>query len=238
MAWSLPDGAVLGIFGGRPDPGRCNTRLAGEFGPETAAAIEEAMLFDLLDTWSGDRVLAPGGRRVLAYAPADAGPWFDARVPEAFALQPQAEGNPGARRHAFFAGEFDDGATRVVMIGSDTPALDPSVVVSALLCLDGRDVVLGPSTDGGYYLVGCRGEVAPIFEGVAWGTPNVLAETIDRLNATGLSLAVLPPAYRVDTPTGWRTLAGHIRALRRAGVRPDLPRVEALMERTVPRGSD
>lgn len=232
MAWSLPECAVLGIFGKRPDPGLVKTRLAAEFGPDLAAEMHAAMLFDTLGAWSSERVLTAGGRRVLVYAPADAGPWFDARVPAAFALQPQAEGELGQRMHAFFAGEFEDGATRVVLIGSDSPTLDPTLVVSAFLCLEGRDVVLGPSTDGGYYLVGCRGAVPPIFEGIDWSTPHVLHQTIDRLRDTGLSLAVLPPWYDVDTADDWRTLAGHLRAMHRSGMDPDLPRTESLIART------
>src|SRR5438128_850500 len=84
---------------------------------------------DLLDLWDSPGVLAHGGRKVLVYAPGDAGPWFDARVPTAFALQPQAEGNLGRRMAGFFADEFEDGATRVVLIGSDAPTLDPSFVI-------------------------------------------------------------------------------------------------------------
>lgn len=218
---------MLGIFGKRPDPGRVKTRLAAEFGAQFAADAHEAMLFDLLEGF--DRLLAPGGRRVLVFAPDDAGPWFDARVPAAFSLQPQADGDLGRRMHAFFAGEFADGASRVVLIGSDSPTLDPSLVLGAFLCLEQKDVVLGPATDGGYYLVGCRPPVPPIFEGIAWSTPLVLGQTLDLLRVCGRSLAVLPPWYDVDTPDHWRVLAGHVRAMRLAGMAPAWPRIEALL---------
>ena len=230
MSWSLPEGAVLGIFGKQPRPGMVKSRLAREVGPETASAIYEAMLFDTLETWSSEAILAAGGRRVLVYAPADAGPWFDPRVPACFALQPQVEGDLGSRMHSFFAGEFEEGASRVVLIGSDAPTIDPTIVISAFLCLEGRDVVLGPSTDGGYYLVGARNSVPPIFEGVTWSHPSVLSQTIDRLKDTGLSLSILPPWYDVDTADDWRMLAGHVRALRRAGLKPGLPRLERLID--------
>lgn len=231
MGWSLPERAVLGIFGKKPEAGQVKTRLAAEFGPEFAAEAHAAMLFDTVELWASDRILEPGGRRVLVYAPHDAGPWFDERVPPNFSLQPQADGDLGARMQAFFAGEFEDGAERVVLIGSDSPTLDPSHVLSAFLCLEGRDVVLGPSADGGYVLIGCRPPLPPIFEGIDWSTPNVLAQSIDRLAELGNSLAVLPPWYDVDTPDDWRTLVGHLRALRRAGMMSGLPRTEALAER-------
>src|SRR4051812_40303330 len=128
MAWTLPDDAVLGVLGRKPEPGRVQERLAAGLGPDVAAELSEALLFAVLAPWDSPRVLAPGGRRVLVYAPGDAGPWFDARVPDSFALQPQAEGDLGRSLHAFFAGEFEDGAARVVLIGSDAPTLDPSLV--------------------------------------------------------------------------------------------------------------
>ncbi len=237
MAWSLPEGCVLGVFGKKPEPGSVKTRLAVEFGEHNAAAIAEAMLFDLLDFWSSETILEPGGRRVFVFDPPAAGPWFDSRVPEAFALQPQAEGDLGDRMRLFFSGEFNDGATRVVLIGSDAPMIDPSVVVSAFLCLENRDVVIGPSTDGGYYLIGARNEAPPIFDTIQWSRTAVLSETIDRLNETGLTLAVLPPNYDIDTPDDWRTLSGHLRALRRSGMNPNLPRVEEMISRTIMRRS-
>ncbi len=155
MGWTLPSNAVLGIFGKRPDPERVKTRLAAEFGAEFAAEAHEAMLLDTIGTYASERVLTDDGRRVLVFDPPDAGPWFDARVPATFALQPQVPGDLGARMRGFFEGEFEDGASMVVLIGSDSPTLDPTHVISAFLCLEqGRDVVLGPSTDGGYYLIG------------------------------------------------------------------------------------
>jgi glycosyltransferase A (GT-A) superfamily protein (DUF2064 family) len=229
MAWELPEDCVLGIFGRRPEAGPAHSLWRAEWGPEVAAEIHDAMLFDTLETWSRESTLAPGGRRVLVYAPADAGPWFDPYVPEVFALQPQVEGSLADRLQAFVTGEIEDGASRVVVIGSDSPTLDPSIVVTAFLCLEGRDVVLGPATDGGCYLVGARGFVPPIFGGIDWDAPGCLGRVIDRLEDTGLSLASLPPWYRVTEPADARMLAVHIRALRRSGFDPGLARLERLV---------
>lgn len=234
MPWPLPDGAALGLFAKQPLPGQVKTRLAAALGNEQAAAIAEAMLFDTLDLWGAERILAPGGRRVVVFDPPDAGPWFDVRTPDSFALQPQAQGDLGARMKAFFEGEFDDGATRVVLIGSDSPTLDPSFVVSAFLLLEHKDIVLGPATDGGYYLIGARPPLPPLFDGIAWSTPGVLAETCRHLAASGRSLAVLPPWYDIDTPADYQMLTGHIQAMRLAGMNPGLPRLERLVARTDP----
>jgi len=237
MSWPLPQGAVFGIFAKQPVPGRVKTRLAQEYGDEFAAEAHEAMLFDAINAWGSDRYLAPGGRRVVVYSPSDAGPWFDARTPEAFALQPQVEGDLGERMASFFSGEFEEGAQKVILIGSDSPTLDPSNVISAFLCLDQKDVVIGPATDGGYYLIGCRPPLPPLFENIDWSTPHVLTQTLDRLAGSDRSLAVLPPWYDIDTPDDWRMLAGHVRALRAAGMDPQLPRVEQLLPRVVPPSS-
>jgi glycosyltransferase A (GT-A) superfamily protein (DUF2064 family) len=224
MAWSLPEDCVLGLFGTRPEPGADGT-----------GGLREAMLFDLLDLWDSRGVIAEGGRKVLVYAPGndEVGTWFDTRVPAAYALQPQSGGDRGGRLAAFFAGEFEDGARRVVAIAADAPTLDPSFVIGAFVALEARDVVLGPSTDGGYYLVGCRQGAPPIFEGIDWNQVDVLAQTIDRLDGTGLSVAVLPPWYVVDTDAaaGVAMLRGHLRAMRRAGMDLMLPRTETWLER-------
>jgi rSAM/selenodomain-associated transferase 1 len=226
MAWTLPDDCVLGILGDMPEPGLVKTRLAAEWGPDVAAEVHEAMLFDTLDTWDSPEYLNPGGRRVLVYAPDDAGPWFDDRVPGSFAMQPQVDGDRGRRIQAFLAGELEDGTDRVVLIGTDSPTLDPTIVVSAFLCLEGRDVVLGPATDGGLYLIGVRRTAPPILEGIDWDSPYVLSQAIDRLAETDRSLALLPPWYTVTRPDDLRMLAGHLRAMRRAGFDPGLPRLE------------
>jgi rSAM/selenodomain-associated transferase 1 len=228
MPWPLPERAVLGLFAKRPEPGRVKTRLAAAFGPEFAARAHEAMLFDTLDLWASDRVLTPGGRRVLVFDPPDAGNWFDSRVPESFALQPQSGGDLGARLQTFIQGEFEDGATAVVVLGTDSPTLDPHFVVSAFLALERRDVVLGPATDGGYYLVGCRPPLPAIFEGIDWSTSSVLAQTVDRLQSANRPIALLPPWYDIDTPDDWQALVGHLRAMRLAGMDLGMPRTELL----------
>ena len=205
--------------------------LVAEWGDEAAAVLQQAMLFDTLDIWDSELVLAPGGRRVLLFAPSDAGPWFDALLPASFALQPQVGGDRGQCLQAFFSGELEEGASRIVVIGSDSPTVDPTIVVSAFLCLESRDLVIGPATDGGIYLVGAHGLVPPFFDGIDWNRPNVLSQSVDRLKDTGLSLSLLPPWYRINQSNDVRMLAGHIHAMRCAGLDPGIPRVERLIER-------
>ena len=89
-------------------------------------------------------------------------------------------------------------------------------------------MVLGPATDGGYYLVGSGPRLPPIFSNVAWSSGHVLTDTVAALTDPRWRLALLPPWYDVDTPDDWAMLCGHLAALRRAGIDPDVPYTEAL----------
>src|SRR5262249_42424452 len=124
---------------------------------------------------------------------------------------------------------FGEGASKVVVVGTDSPTLPVSYVVDAFAKLDDADIVLGPATDGGYYLLGCR-RLPPIFEGVDWGGWSVLGPAVARLSDPSWKLVLLPPWYDVDTPEGWAMLAGHVAAMRRAGVDPGVFATEALLD--------
>jgi rSAM/selenodomain-associated transferase 1 len=165
-------------------------------------------------------------RRVLAFAPPESREAFTELIQGRFELTPQQDGDLGRRMSAFLAGQFAAGATAVVLVGTDSPTLPVSYVEQAFRELESNDVVLGPATDGGYYLIGCSHRVSPCFDGVSWGTSRVLGETVARL--AGQRLALLPPWYDVDTLDDWTTLQGHLAALRRAGLDPGVPHTEAL----------
>lgn len=214
---------VLGLFAKWPQAGRVKTRLAAATSAEWAADVAVAFLRDLIR-----RLGMIGDRRVVAFAPPDAGPAFAEVVGRSFALVPQADGDLGRRLSTFFHEQFASGAGSVVVVGTDSPTLPPALVEQAFAELSRADVVLGPATDGGYYLVGCARRVPPIFDGIAWSGPTVLGETISRLADPAWRLALLPPWYDVDTLDDWRLLCGHVAALRRAGLDPGIPHTEAL----------
>jgi hypothetical protein len=201
-------------------PGAVKTRLGRETTPEWACAVAAAFLADTLD-----RVAAIQAERIIAYAPAEARPWFETAAQGRFELQPQGEGDLGQRMEAFFKEQMGRGANPTVIIGADSPTLPLEYIADAFEL--GADVVLGPAKDGGYYLLGCGAlGVPPIFDGIAWGTAGVLAETVRRLAEWHVHL--LPPWSDVDTLADWQALCGHIVAMRRAGIDPRVPRTEAL----------
>jgi rSAM/selenodomain-associated transferase 1 len=216
---------VLVLFAKWPRPGTVKTRLAG---PEPAAAAFAAAVARafLLDTMERFRVLDL--RRVVAFAPADALAEFAQLTQGRFLLTPQSDGDLGQRLRTFLERQIADGADAVVFIGADSPTLPLAYVEQAFAQLQGADVVLGPATDGGYYLLGCGRRVPPIFDGICWGSSGVLAETVARLSDPSWRLALLPPWYDVDTPDDWKMLRGHLAALRRAGLDPGAPHTEAL----------
>ncbi|MCI0463097.1 MAG: TIGR04282 family arsenosugar biosynthesis glycosyltransferase [Gemmataceae bacterium] len=213
---------TLGLFAKQPLPGAVKSRLAADTSADWAAQAAEALLLDTLD-----RLAQVEGRRVLAFAPPDARPYFEGVAGERFLLMAQADGDLGQRMETFFATQLDANAGPVVLVGADSPTLPLELIERAFGELDHADLILGPATDGGYYLIGCARRVPPIFTGVAWGGERVLLDTVRRL-PDDYGLAVLPPWYDVDTLADWQMLCGHLAALRRAGLDPGVPRTEAL----------
>ena len=219
--------SVLGIFAKLPAPGAVKTRLGGS--PQRGAEVARAFLLDVLE-----RTESIDAERVVVFSPADAREEMARLVGPGIALVPQSSGDLGERLGRFIGDRLDAGAGRVVVIGTDSPTLPTALIARAFEELGHADLVLGPATDGGYYLVGCRRRL-PIFDGIAWSRDTVLAETVARLTDPGWSLALLPPWYDVDTPEGWAMLRGHVRAMRRAGVDPGVRRTEAILDEEEPR---
>jgi rSAM/selenodomain-associated transferase 1 len=219
-----PGKRVLGLFAKLPRPGAVKTRLAAETSPEFAAEMARAFLLDTIE-----RVENVNARRVLAYSPSDAEPAFAEMAAGRFELVPQSEGDLGTRMACFFADRLAEGADAVVLLGTDSPTLPLAFVGQAFDELAQANVILGPATDGGYYLIGCSGKVPPLFEGIHWGTSTVLRQSIARLADPDWRLALLPPWYDVDSLEDLRMLEGHLAAFRRAGIDPRVPNTETVL---------
>ena len=109
---------------------------------------------------------------------------------------------------------------RVVLIGSDAPTLPVAHVTAGLRALRRARVVLGPSLDGGYYLVGFRAPLPDVFTRMPWGGASVLARTLTRLRRARITPAVLPAWYDVDTPADLDLLTRHLAMLATLGSEP------------------
>lgn len=230
---------LLGIFAKRPLPGEAKTRLAQATSPEWAQRVAVALLEDTLDRFRFFPV-----ERAIAFTPGAAGEYFANLSQADYECFPQCDGDLGNRLRFFFDTAHDLGFARVVAIGTDSPTLPAGIVERAFRELSDHDVVLGPALDGGYYLIGInrrhhapRDEVdtitrrvmSTIFDDIPWSTSGVLTETIARVEKASLRLALLPPWYDIDTADDWAMLCEHIRSMRQAGIDPEVPRLETLL---------
>ena len=134
--------------------------------------------------------------------------------------------NLGERMRQAFADRFEEGYERVVIIGSDSPTLPASYITQALQSK--KEVVIGPSTDGGYYLVGMQGKVTDIFGSVSWGTDRVLSETLNALKRQPAEAELLPVWYDVDLPEDFHFLKTHLEWMAHAGLQEGRATLEFL----------
>ncbi len=183
----------LGIFAKYWQAGAVKTRLAQSIGEESAAALHLTFLRTLLHRFAALPV-----SRVLSFSPLDRRAEFAGLAGSVWEIEPQSAGDLGQRMAAFFQAAFEQGCERVVLIGSDSPTLPVAYITQAFEHLATHPVVLGPSADGGYYLVGASHRVPPIFSGVAWSTCEVWKQTLHLLEAAQIPVAELPPWYDVD----------------------------------------
>ena len=176
------------------------TRLAAEVGDPTALAIYRRLAEQVL---AAVRMEADYSITV-AYAPGSAGRAVREWLGTSVALRPQSGGNLGARMAGAIADAKSSGAQRVVVIGTDCPEVTAAVVKEAFDRLGGVDVVLGPATDGGYYLIGMARLHSMLFEDVPWSSPETLRITLELARGAGLSIALLEERRDVDTVDDWR----------------------------------
>jgi rSAM/selenodomain-associated transferase 1 len=185
----------LAVFVKAPRPGAVKTRLAADIGSDVAAELYRAM---------ADRVMAAtrpeAGEydRLVFFTPPDAAPEIETWLRGETCLAQQGEGL-GARMAAAFAHAFAGGASSVVLIGSDAPDVARAHVAGALRALASNDVVIGPSIDGGYALIALARPQPWLFDGMAWSTPAVLEQTLDRARRMKLRAQLLGPLADIDT---------------------------------------
>ena len=219
---------TFGMFVKNPEPGRVKTRLAATIGDASAAALYRGFLSDLMQ-----RFRSTGTRRVLAYSPDDAASreFFTQESVGSYELWPQPEADLGTRMKKFFE---TFGPEPVVLIGSDSPTLPVGFPNVAFAMLKHADVVLGPATDGGLYLIGLNQQrrTWPIFDDIDWGTPRVLDQVMRRLVQEQAHVEVLPPWYDIDELADLQLLRGHLSAIRssKEAAAYDAPATRAALE--------
>jgi rSAM/selenodomain-associated transferase 1 len=199
------DRDLIGIFAKAPISGHVKTRLAATIGPAAAAALYRGLGRKVVATAAG---AAAGDAAVVWYTPlgkrAAVEEWLDG-IP-GVRMEAQPPGDLGRRLRYAFARHFGEGARRVVIIGTDCPGITPRILAQAFAALRTADLVLGPATDGGYYLIGLRAPRPHLFRRMAWSTNQVFRATVERARALGCSCRVLRPLRDVDTVADARAL--------------------------------
>ena len=191
-------------------PGRTKTRLVP---PLTGAEAAEANTAFLKDIFAN---IAEAARRVpvsghAAYGPPGSGAFFADILPGIDRFEAWRPGFGDCLRLAM-EHLFAQGHRAAAVLNADSPTLPPALLVemAAALMLPGDRGVLGPSTDGGYYLLALKTPHDRLFADIAWSTDQVAAQTLARARETGLPMHILPPWYDVDDAAALRTLHGEL----------------------------
>lgn len=181
---------ALLILTRNPELGKCKTRLAATVGDAAALAI---YTFLLGHTAAVTRKIPHTDKHVFYSERLGDGQIWD---PAVFKGHVQQGPDLGARIQHAFEETFAAGYTRVVLIGSDLYELYPADLEAAFACLETHQAVVGPATDGGYYLLGLTRLVPALFRGKAWGTDTVLKDTLADLE--GIPTFLLPARNDID----------------------------------------
>jgi hypothetical protein len=186
-----------------PFPGRVKTRLARQLGANAAADLYRNFVTDILATLKSMDVNIK-----IAFAPFDSKNKFQQWLGKKYSYIPQIGRDLGQRMKNAFLQTFSGGFNSVIVIGSDSPDLPAEYLELAFYALDTNDVVIGPSSDGGYYLIGFTREtfLPEAFERISWSSDNVFVQTINILKQHRQSLFLLPQWYDVDTLANLKTL--------------------------------
>ena len=207
--------ARLMVFAKAPIAGRVKTRLFPLLGPEGAARLQAQLL---------ERTLQMACEADLAtvelwLAGEPSHPWVQQQLKRfGIGLIEQQGKDLGERMARAFATQTKT-PCKAVIIGTDCPSMDASVLQQALAALDQADVVFQPAEDGGYTLVGMSRHWPQLFEGIDWGGPEVLAQSLARAESLGLVVRLLPTSWDLDRPEDYQRamLEGRLSPVEREG---------------------
>jgi rSAM/selenodomain-associated transferase 1 len=195
---------AVAVMAKAPTAGQVKTRLLPALTAQAAADLSRALLVDQLNQL---REL-DATDFYLVFTPNEARSLMTEMAPPCFCLLPQNEGDLGARMAAVFTTLAQMGRKNIVLIGGDLPPVPLRYFAAAYAFLESssRRVVLGPSRDGGYYLVGANQPIPELFQGMSWSHSQVLAQTLDKLTGLQIDYHLLPPWFDIDTPDDLRYL--------------------------------
>ncbi|HWP59783.1 MAG TPA: TIGR04282 family arsenosugar biosynthesis glycosyltransferase [Candidatus Acidoferrales bacterium] len=196
---------ALAVMAKAPLEGFVKTRLSPCLSLADAAGFYECLLADIIAKFQKHN----GAELWIAVAPGGEG-YFSQNYPGANRL-PQRGNDLGERLHHVFVDLFERGYGEILVVDSDSPAVPPATIDQAYrkLSEEGCDLVLGPCEDGGYYLIGLKRPMEPLFHDIRWSTDAVLETTLARARAAKLRAGLLPPTYDIDEEEDLRRLWDH-----------------------------
>lgn len=186
---------AVAIMAKAPRAGDVKTRLCPPLSAQEAADLYRCFLLDKIEQVRGLTAVTPA----IAYTPPEGRVLFEAWAPD-FVLLPQRGADLGERLANTFAALFSAGYTTALLVDSDTPTLPPAFLAQAVDATTTADVVLGPTEDGGYYLIGLRKLYLELFAAMSWSTPQVLADTVQRARNLRLTVTTTSSWFDIDTP--------------------------------------
>jgi len=196
------------IFMRAPYRGEVKTRLARTIGKERAAQLyrlcAEAIVHEISEL---SKV-----QKYIFFADVTPNYNTDYLVDLGFKISIQEGASLGQRLENAFSRLSADGVKKALVVASDVPDLTANIVEEALNGLEDHDVVIGPSLDGGYYLIGLKEPQKSLFKGIAWGTKKVFRQTVDIADKKGLTIKYLPELIDFDTSDDlmiWLALDGN-----------------------------
>jgi rSAM/selenodomain-associated transferase 1 len=195
-------GCVL-FFVRYPEPGRVKTRLAEHMDPEFAAEIYRRFVVDLLATLQNLNV-----NLEIVFDPPEKLHQFQRWLGKEHAYFPQTGNNLGQRMKNAFQHIFTSHISKAVIIGSDIPDLPKEFLSLSFDALDTHDAAIGPSADGGYYLIGFsrKAFLPDAFENISWSSTDVFEQTVNILKLHKQRVYLLPQWYDVDTLADLKSL--------------------------------
>jgi rSAM/selenodomain-associated transferase 1 len=198
---------ALVLMAKAPREGKVKTRLLGALSPAEATRLYIAFLSDAFALMEDVKEERERLTLALCYTPEGEEETFEEVEREGSLMIPQRGENLGERMTNCFDDLFALGFESVVVVGADSPTLPGEYVFDAFECFENDDdVVIGPSEDGGYYLIGMRKLHERIFEDIPWGGAGVLDATVERAKEAELNLVLLPEWRDVDTPEDFERL--------------------------------
>ena len=201
--------SALIIMAKEPKVGSTKTRLCPPLEPEEATRLYEVLLRDTINMVAGIRDID----LAIAITPPESTDYFRKISPPETHLIPVICADIGECLRLVLDKLLEMGYSRVMAINADGPSLPPIYIQNAIKSLDQHDLVLGPSEDGGYYLIGFKENYPNLFKGIDWSTSEVLKQTLNKAMALKLSVHLLPTWYDVDLAKDIQRLRDELKIL-------------------------